>query len=211
MKGKAADALSGVRKKASVIGLPFIVIFLGIYVMPMAASLLYSMQDNRFSKSFVGIKNYLNIWQNRLFLHALSNTFIISLFCVIASMLTAVLICFCFECKGIKANSVLALLVLPMMLPSIAVTTIWKAVFQTSSFTGRQEGIFALTLLFLWKYSGTAYPGRDQGGSSDRWSWCCPYLSADFHSNHKNAYIPGISRFADVCAAALQGKLSAVW
>ena len=156
VKGKAADALSGVRKKASVIGLPFIVIFLGIYVMPMAASLLYSMQDNRFSKSFVGIKNYLNIWQNRLFLHALSNTFIISLFCVIASMLTAVLICFCFECKGVKANSVLALLVLPMMLPSIAVTTIWKAVFQTSSFTGRQEGIFALTLLFLWKYSGTA-------------------------------------------------------
>ena len=156
VKSKTTSALKGVRKKAAIAGVPFVVLFFCIYVLPMVAALLYSLQENRFSKQFVGIKNYLNIWKNQLFLHAIFNTFIISIICVLGSILIAILIGFCFESKGIKNKSVLAVLILPLMLPSISITTIWIEVFHTSSFSGKTEGVFALALLFFWKYSGSA-------------------------------------------------------
>ena len=49
------------------------------YIVPFIGGIWYSLTDGSYKNSFVGIKNYIDIWQNQMFVLGLKNTMLLSL------------------------------------------------------------------------------------------------------------------------------------
>ena len=100
------------------------------YIIPFFGGVYYSLTDGSYRNAFVGLKNYINIWKNPMFLLGLKNTMQLSLICtplvwvlsfVIASLLNRL------RPKGaFFRNSVL----LPYLMPSSAMLLIWLVAFD---------------------------------------------------------------------------------
>ena len=106
-------------------GFPAVLAFLLIYIFPMGMTMVYSFLENSFSKAPVGFDNYVYVWGKPSFQQALQNT----------ASLTAVLL-------------------LPLLVPSGAITPLWQKLFDTSPFSSDARCYAAITSLFLWKYAG---------------------------------------------------------
>ena len=100
------------------------------YIIPFFGGVYYSLTDGSYRNAFVGLKNYINIWKNPMFLLGLKNTMQLSLICtplvwvlsfVIASLLNRL------RPRGaFFRNSVL----LPYLMPSSAMLLIWLVAFD---------------------------------------------------------------------------------
>ena len=51
------------------------------YIVPFIGGIWYSLTDGSYQNRFVGLANYLSIWQNEMFLLGLKNTLLLSLIC----------------------------------------------------------------------------------------------------------------------------------
>ncbi len=136
-------------------GVPATIGFLLLYIVPVIITGMYSLLDNSFSRSFVGLENYAAIWRNSYFLLALKNTAVITLLLVLSASLLAILTGYLLYKHPSMTGWGISLLLLPLLMPSASMTTLWKALFQTSSFSSTWVSYTALTTLFVWKYAGT--------------------------------------------------------
>lgn len=141
------------------------------YVIPFVGGIWYSLTDGSYKNSFVGLQNYINIWNNQMFLLGLKNTMILSLICaptvwvlsfVIASLLNRI------RPQGaFFRNSIL----MPYLMPSSAMLLIWLLLFDYGGVVNRMltalgaervlwlEGAqlrLPIILLFIWKNLGFA-------------------------------------------------------
>ena len=141
------------------------------YVIPFIGGIYYSLTDGTYRNAFVGLGNYVGMWQNQMFLVGLKNTMELSLICAplvwvlsfaIASLLNRL------RPKGaFFRNSVL----LPYLMPSSAMLLFWLVIFDFGGVVNRMVTALGfdrvmwlqgsqmrvpIILLFMWKNLGFA-------------------------------------------------------
>ena len=149
--------------------LPGLAGILMFYVIPFFGGIWYSLTDGSYANAFVGLQNYVSVWQNPMFQLGLRNTMELSLICApclfLLSFLLAVLLNWLRSSGAFVRNTVL----LPYLMPSSAVLLIWLLWFDYGGPVNRiitmlgGQRVFWLqgaelrlpvVLLFLWKNLG---------------------------------------------------------
>ncbi len=159
------------RKKRSVLPflLPGLAGILLFYIIPFFGGIWYSVTDGSFKNNFVGINNYVSVWNNSMFQLGLRNTFELSLICSpllwFLSFLFALLLSRIRPAGAFFRSSVL----MPYLMPSSAVLIVWLLWFdfggpvnhllsalgmERVSWLRGSELRFPVVLMFLWKNLG---------------------------------------------------------
>ncbi len=142
---------------------------LAFYILPFAVVIFYALIDNTTNANFVGLDNFIKLFDNNAFRLALKNTGVFSLtavpFAVILSLALAVLL----E-QNLPGKSVFRTIFLsPMIVPAASIILIWQVMFdyngvinEITAMFGAQPvewmksefGYIVVVLLFLWKNIG---------------------------------------------------------
>jgi multiple sugar transport system permease protein len=138
------------------------------YLAPFAGGVYYSVTDGSFRNAFVGLDNYLKVWQNEMFQVGLRNTLELSLLCAPAIFVLSFVIAVLLRDLGNSTFFRNAML-LPYLMPSSAMILIWMLVFDYGGVFNRLMGLFGLPqqiwmdgallrlpviLLYIWKNLG---------------------------------------------------------
>ena len=118
--------------------LPSLIFFIGFVVLPMFLCIWNSLTDANMHASevhFVGLKNFIELWQDKTFLEALGNTFII----VVVSVPTVCLFSLwvgsaIYKMNGKLLSAFRCIFYLPVVTGSVAVTVVWKWMYD--NYTG---------------------------------------------------------------------------
>lgn len=147
-------------------GLSLLILF---NIIPFFSGIQYSVTDGTKANRFVGIDNYVSLWQNRMFLLGLKNTMVLSVISApllwVASFLFA-LILQAIQPKGAFFRSVS---LMPYLAPSSAMLLIWLVIFDYGGPINRILQAFGINrvlwlesealrvpiiLMFVWKNLG---------------------------------------------------------
>lgn len=124
------------------------------YLLPMALTVRYSLLDSSFQQTFVGLENYGHIWSNRYFLLGMKNLLMIGAVAIagaaMISLLVAWLLC---RHQGL-ARAGMAVLILPLLIPSVSAVSVWQSAFHADILTPWWVSMAALVTLYWWKFSG---------------------------------------------------------
>ena len=147
--------------------LPSLIFFVGFVIIPMVICILTSLTDANMHTAglgnFVGLKNFVDLWQDKTFLQALWNTFLI----VIVSVPTVCAFSLWVSSAIYKLNGKLLsafrrIFYLPVVTGSVAVTVVWKWMFDNYT------GIFNYVL----KSTGVIEKNINWLGDSRFAIWC---------------------------------------
>lgn len=148
-----------VRNKALRWGIPLLVLFAVIRLLPFVCSVWYSLVDDAFRKGFAGLRNYRLMFENRYFLQALRNTAVFTVPAVAGILIIALLMVFLFRGYG-KSTLGMNAFLMPMLMPTMAVVTLFRLL------SGEDAGIdvfgiygrmLPVWLLYLWKNTGFVF------------------------------------------------------
>ena len=139
------------------------------FILPFFVVIFYAFVDNPINRAFVGVDNFIRLFQNSAFRTAVANTLSFSLIsvpaAVILSLLLAILLCE--KLPGVSLFR--SLFITPQMVPVASVVLIWQVIFH---FNGSLNEILALfgaqpidwlkseysqviaVMLYLWKNIG---------------------------------------------------------
>ena len=130
--------------------LPSLIFFVGFVIVPMILCVGTSFFDSTMGKDtvdvFVGLKNYKELWQDTIFLRALKNTFLIVVVsvptvCVFSLWVASVI----YNIKGPALSAFRCIFYLPVVTGSVAVTVVWKWMFNNYygifNYVGNKAGI----------------------------------------------------------------------
>lgn len=149
--------------------LPGLLLLMIFYVIPFFSGISYSVTDGSKANTFVGLKNYEALWQNKMFLLGLKNTLELSMMSApllwVASFLLALML-LSIQPKGIFFRSVS---LLPYLAPSSAVLMVWLILFDYGGPLNRMADMMGMErvmwlesaalrapiiLMFIWKNLG---------------------------------------------------------
>jgi len=151
--------------------IPPLVGLLLFYVVPFIGGIYYSLTDGSYKNAFVGLENYINIWQNEMFLLGLKNTLVLSLICAPAVWLLSFMIAVLLNRLRPKGKLLRNSILLPYLMPASAMLLVWLLVFDYGGVVNRLivhlggdriswlEGSalrLPVILLFIWKNLGFA-------------------------------------------------------
>lgn len=158
-------------KKKSVVFflLPGVLMLLAFYIVPFVSGIGYSLTDGSYKNEFVGLQNYVSLWQNSMFRLGLRNTMELSLIC--APLLWVFSFLLASALGSIKPYGTFfrSSVLLPYLAPSSAILLIWLVVFDFGGPVNRMlEAMGAqrvmwlssgalrvpVVLMFLWKNLG---------------------------------------------------------
>ena len=80
------------RMRLSMAGLPAVLGFLCLYIVPVGMTIWYSFLENSFTMIFAGVDNYLYIWANEYFQLAVRNTICLTVTLVASAAMVSVII-----------------------------------------------------------------------------------------------------------------------
>ena len=112
----------------------YMMIFVGY---PIISNLLLSLQDvtvmnlSRGEKHFIGISNYLKLFQDDVFLKSLSNTLVFTVSCLLFQFLIGFVLALFLNQTFSFARMVRGLLMIPWMLPMTVTALVFKLLFAT--------------------------------------------------------------------------------
>ena len=150
-------------------GLAGLLLFYGI---PFLGGIWYSVTDGSFENRFVGLQNYLNVWQNPMFQLGLRNTMEISLICAPALFLLSFLLAAGLHRIRPAGAFFRSGVLMPYLMPSSAVLIIWLLWFDYGGPVNRILSLLGMErinwlmgpelrlpviLLFLWKNLGFCF------------------------------------------------------
>ena len=149
--------------------LPGLLLLMIFYVIPFFSGISYSVTDGSKANTFVGLKNYEALWQNKMFLLGLKNTLELSMMSApllwVASFLLALML-LSIQPKGTFFRSVS---LLPYLAPSSAVLMVWLILFDYGGPLNRMADMMGMErvmwlesaalrapiiLMFIWKNLG---------------------------------------------------------
>jgi len=118
--------------------LPSLIFFVGFVIIPMFMCIFMSLTDANMhgeAGSFIGLANFIRLWQDEVFLQALKNTFVI----VIVSVPTVCAFSLwvgsaIYKMKGPALSAFRCIFYLPVVTGSVAVTVVWKWMYN--NYTG---------------------------------------------------------------------------
>lgn len=146
--------------------------FLGVLLFffgPMLIVLVQSFQRSATNTQFVGVDNYVNVWNNQAFRSAAKNTLIFSGLAVPLAVLLSLLLALLFSSKLPGRSVFRSIMLNPMMVPVASIVLIWQVMFSYNGAMNTYMGWFGIDkidwmktawsrlvilILFLWKNLG---------------------------------------------------------
>ena len=120
--------------------LPSLIFFVGFVIIPMFICILTSltssnMHDSGMFGSFVGLENFIKLWQDEVFKKGLLNTFIIVLVsvptvCAFSLWVSSVI----YKLHNVALSAFRCIFYLPVVTGSVAVTVVWRWMYD--NYTG---------------------------------------------------------------------------
>ena len=124
------------------------------YLAPFCMTAWYAFIRSAFDRRYAGMDNFAYVLKNRYFLLGSGNLLLLGGSMLLLALGLILLLAFLlFEHPRI-AKPGAALLILPLLIPSISAVTVWKRLFDTNLALNPAPGRWALITLFLWKYAG---------------------------------------------------------
>ena len=139
------------------------------YILPFAVVIFYALIDNTTNANFVGVENFIKLFDNNAFRLALKNTGLFSLTAVPAAVILALMLAVLLE-QNLPGKSVFRTIFLsPMIVPAASIILIWQVMFdyngvineitalfgaQPTEWMKSEYGYIVVVLLFLWKNIG---------------------------------------------------------
>ncbi len=147
--------------------LPSLIFFVGFVIIPMFACIFMSLTDANMHGSaattFVGLDNFIRLWQDKTFLEALKNTFVIVIVSVPAVCIFSLWVSSAiYKMKGPALSAFRCIFYLPVVTGSVAVTVVWKWMYD--NYTG--------ILNTVLKSTGVVEKGINWLGNPDTALWC---------------------------------------
>ncbi len=115
--------------------LPSLVFFIGFVIFPMILCLYTSLFDASLNAKkadvFIGLGNYIELWQDPVFIKALKNTFIIVIVSVpIVTAFSLWVAATIYKMKNWALSAFRCIFYLPVVTGSVAVTVVWKWIYN---------------------------------------------------------------------------------
>lgn len=139
------------------------------FVLPFGVVIYYSLIDGVGSKSFVGIENFIKLFDNSAFLLAAKNTLMFSAFAVPLAVVLAIVLALMLECRIPMKSHFRTFFLSPMMVPVASIVLIWQVLFNYNGSVNEwmmllgaeridwllsEYSMVVVILLFLWKNLG---------------------------------------------------------
>lgn len=159
MKGRVAIERNIVFREnvaAYLFMLPALLFFLGFVIYPMFQCVFTSFFDSTLNKKdvFIGLKNYADLFLDKIFLRALKNTFVIvivsvPLTCAFSLWMSSVI----YNMNESLCSLFRIIFYLPVVTGSVAVTVVWKWMFNNYygifNYVGKQLGVLSENINWL--------------------------------------------------------------
>lgn len=156
-------------------GIPFAMLgvsFLGFslfYLFPFLFSSFYCLIDNPVRRKFVGIRNFVDLFNNPFFLRGLGNTALFMALCVPLNMALSLAAALLVN-AGVRRSRLFSLVFLaPLVMPSVVTAFFWQNIFGERGICNKclsclgmagqdwlqgRYGVAVMALIFLWKNIG---------------------------------------------------------
>ena len=146
--------------------------FLGMlifFVAPFCVVIYYSFIAGALDHSFVGLKNYINVWNNGAFQIAVKNTAVFSGLSVPLAVVLALVLALMLECRIPFKSQFRTFFLSPMMVPVASIILVWQVLFHSNGVVNEFLSVFGVKAidwlksdycmvvvitLFLWKNLG---------------------------------------------------------
>ncbi|MDE7444870.1 MAG: sugar ABC transporter permease [Lachnospiraceae bacterium] len=138
--------------------LPNLIFFVGFVIIPMILCIYTSFFDSTMGKDttdiFIGFQNYRDLWKDQIFLRSLKNTFIIVLVsvpvvCVFSLWVASAI----YNLRGPILSTFRCIFYLPVVTGSVAVTVVWKWMFNNYygifNYIGKSLGLLDTNINWL--------------------------------------------------------------
>ena len=146
--------------------------FLGMlifFVAPFCVVIYYSFIAGALDHSFVGLKNYIAVWNNGAFQISVKNTAVFSGLSVPLAVVLALVLALMLECRIPFKSQFRTFFLSPMMVPVASIILVWQVLFHSNGVVNEFLSVFGvkaidwlksdycmvvIVLLFLWKNLG---------------------------------------------------------
>ena len=146
--------------------------FLGMlifFVAPFCVVIYYSFIAGALDHSFVGLKNYIAVWNNGAFQIAVKNTAVFSGLSVPLAVVLALVLALMLECRIPFKSQFRTFFLSPMMVPVASIILVWQVLVHSNGVVNEFLSVFGvkaidwlksdycmvvIVLLFLWKNLG---------------------------------------------------------
>ena len=165
-------SLSANRKRSLISWLFLLPSLLGVllfFIAPFIVVIFYSLIDNPIRMNFVGLRNYVNVWNNAAFKQAGLNTLQFSVVAVPLAVALSLFLAAVMESRIPGKSYFRTCFLSPLMVPIASVVLIWQVLFNynglINDFLGKfgiaktdflksDKAMFVILALFLWKNLG---------------------------------------------------------
>lgn len=149
--------------------LPGLLLLLLFYVIPLFSGVSYSVTDGSKANTFVGMRNYLSLWQNKMFQLGLKNTLELSVISAPLLWIFAFFLALLLLSISPKGTFFRSSALLPYLAPSSAMLLVWLILFDYGGPLNRMANALGLQrvmwlessalrvpiiLMFIWKNLG---------------------------------------------------------
>ena len=149
--------------------LPSLLGVLVFFVIPFGVVVWYAVIDNPISQTFVGMDNFVRVWNNAAFRQAAGNTLAVSGLAVPLAVVLPLLLAMALEAKIPLKSRLRTCFLSPMMVPVASIVLIWQVIFHYNGALNDYLSVFGveaidwlksdwsqfvIVLLFLWKNLG---------------------------------------------------------
>ncbi len=149
--------------------LPSLLGVLVFFVIPFCIVIYQSLIRNPFLQEFVGLDNYIRLFNNSSFMQALKNTGVFTAVAVPLAVLIPLLLALLLDRRIPGASIFRTILISPLMVPVASIVLIWQVLFDYHGAINEMIGAFGalpidwfksewsilvVVLLFLWKNIG---------------------------------------------------------
>lgn len=139
------------------------------FIAPFGVVIYYSLINNPIQKEFVGLSNYVNVWNNGAFKLAGINTFKFSFIAVPLAVLLSLFLAAVMESRIPFKSYFRSFFLSPLMVPTASVVLIWQVMFHYNGLVNNFTALFGsdkidwlksdkaqvvIVALFLWKNLG---------------------------------------------------------
>lgn len=148
---------------------PFIIGFLVFYFVPYLLSVGLSFTKGIGSRSFVGLNNYISLFQSEAFLLAGKNTLIFTAIAIPLIYIVSLLLAIFLNEELKKIEIFRSIFVVPLVLPTASVILFWQIIFEDkgiinliinrigwgeTSFINSNFSMLVVIIIYVWKYAG---------------------------------------------------------
>ncbi len=127
-----------------------------LYLLPLGMTFWYATVSSSFQKTSVGLDNFLYVWNNTYFRLGLANLLALGLVCLAGAAALSLGLAWLLGEHPRLALPGMAVLILPLLIPSVSAVTLWQQLFKADILTPWPVSVLALSSLYWWKCSGAA-------------------------------------------------------